>query len=111
MQRSRVDESSQLNLLYIILQWVFVGARSIRVTRNRAVLGVDADQLIVRNVNSAFRSPFAGFIAARAYWIDDRILSSTCMLIESNPYLWSGLIVYIILPLVSPGEDRYLLCP
>ena len=110
MRRSRLDESSQLNLLYIILQGVFVGARGIRVTRNRAVLVVDADQLIV-NVNSAFRRPFAGFIAARAYWIDDRILSITCMLIESNPELWSGLIVNIILPLVSPGEDRYLLRP
>ncbi|KAH6867684.1 nucleotide-diphospho-sugar transferase, partial [Thelonectria olida] len=55
----------------------------------RRVLVLDADQLILKSLDHLFDLPPADLYAPRAYWIDNSCLSSTLMLIQPAPKLWS----------------------
>ncbi|KAH6986974.1 alphaN-acetylglucosamine transferase [Ilyonectria destructans] len=55
---------------------------------NRVVV-LDADQLILKNLDHLFDLPQADLVAPRAYWLDDSFLSSTLMLIQPTSKLWS----------------------
>ena len=53
------------------------------------VLVMDADQLILKDIDSVFKSPPADVSAPPAYWLQNGTLSSTCMLIQPGPQLWN----------------------
>ncbi|KAF4967116.1 hypothetical protein FSARC_5277 [Fusarium sarcochroum] len=52
------------------------------------VLVLDADQLIIHNLDHLFALPPHDFVAPNAYWIDPACLSSTLMLIRPNRKQW-----------------------
>ncbi|GAO19015.1 hypothetical protein UVI_02036340 [Ustilaginoidea virens] len=52
------------------------------------LLVLDADQLILRDVDRVFDLPLTDFMAPPAYWLQDLNLTSTCMLIRPGPSLW-----------------------
>jgi hypothetical protein len=52
------------------------------------VLVLDADQLIMHNLDHLFALPPNDFLAPTAYWISSTFLSSTLMLIQPNQDQW-----------------------
>ncbi|KAG6004166.1 hypothetical protein E4U21_001345 [Claviceps maximensis] len=55
----------------------------------RRVLVLDADQLVLKNLDGVFdRNPAADFMAPTAYWLSNDTLSSTCMLIRPSTAVW-----------------------
>ncbi|KAH7121646.1 nucleotide-diphospho-sugar transferase [Dactylonectria macrodidyma] len=55
----------------------------------RRILVLDSDQLILKDLDHLFDLPPTDFAAPRAYWLDKAFLSSTLMLIQPTPKLWS----------------------
>ena len=55
----------------------------------RRVLIMDADQLILKNLDDLFYLPDTDLAAPRAYWIQRDFISSTFMLISLSNRLWS----------------------
>lgn len=54
----------------------------------KRALVLDADPLIVQNLDSIFQTKFENFVATPAYWLDNNTLSSTCMMIEPKAKQW-----------------------
>ncbi|KAG5983222.1 hypothetical protein E4U55_000512 [Claviceps digitariae] len=53
------------------------------------VLVMDADQLVLQNLDDLFdRNPAAEFMAPTAYWLSNDTISSTCMLIRPSDAGW-----------------------
>lgn len=75
-----------------------------RIKDIQRVLILDADQLIIRNLDHLFNLPLVPFQAPNAYWISESFLSSTLMLIEPSDKLWS-LIYYEIQDIPSDQYD------
>ncbi|KAH7241286.1 alphaN-acetylglucosamine transferase [Fusarium tricinctum] len=69
----------------------------------RRILTLDADQIILKNLDHLFDLPSTPFLAPTAYWISQDCLSSTLMLIEPNPALWS----MVQDALMNPKPNQY----
>jgi lipopolysaccharide biosynthesis glycosyltransferase len=69
----------------------------------RRLLVLDADQLILQDLDGIFDIQMTDFMAPTAYWIDNRTISSTCMLIQPNPQLWEK----VMAAATTIGSDRY----
>ncbi|PFH60703.1 hypothetical protein XA68_10502 [Ophiocordyceps unilateralis] len=54
------------------------------------ILVLDSDQLIMRDLDDTFNTTDADFAAPGAYWLDNKTISSTCMLIRPSNALWAS---------------------
>lgn len=54
----------------------------------KRIVTLDADQLILGNLDDLFDLPMEDFLAPSAYWLDTTYLSSTLMLIKPTPSQW-----------------------
>ncbi|KAG8426742.1 magnesium ion transporter [Metarhizium acridum] len=54
----------------------------------RRLLVLDADQLILRNLDKIFDAQMTDFMAPTAYWISNDTITSTCMLIQPGKPVW-----------------------
>ena len=54
----------------------------------RRILVLDADQLVLKNLDHLFYERQASFAAARAYWLADDVLSGTLWLIQPSEAMW-----------------------
>ncbi|KID96236.1 alphaN-acetylglucosamine transferase, partial [Metarhizium majus ARSEF 297] len=52
------------------------------------LLVLDADQLILRNLDMIFDTQMTDFMAPTAYWISNDTITSTCMLIQPGKPMW-----------------------
>ena len=52
------------------------------------IITLDADQLVLSNLDHLFELPTQDFLAPSAYWLDTTYLSSTLMLIKPTPRQW-----------------------
>ncbi|KAM0205543.1 hypothetical protein ACHAQI_009103 [Fusarium lateritium] len=69
----------------------------------RRILTLDADQIILKDLDHLFDLPSTPFLAPTAYWISQDCLSSTLMLIEPNPTLWG----VVRNALIDPKPNQY----
>ncbi|KID94744.1 alphaN-acetylglucosamine transferase, partial [Metarhizium majus ARSEF 297] len=54
----------------------------------RRLLALDADQLILQNLDKIFDTQMTDFMAPTAYWIRNDTITSTCMLIQPGKPMW-----------------------
>lgn len=69
----------------------------------KRIITLDADQLILGNLDDLFELSMTSFLAATAYWIDSTCLSSTLMLIEPSISQWGS----VQQLLANPSPQQY----
>lgn len=68
------------------------------------ILALDADQLILRNLDDLFTGlPTVDLAAPRAYWLSRDFIASTFLLINLSDHLWD----VVSDAIASAAQDRY----